>query len=551
MRSTARTSSPGRWRRRERIAAMTGAELAARRAPLIEAVRRALAAGAAIALALAVNAAAAGAAAVTPSVNGPIGGGVHGRPFTSATFDLGPYGYVEEEYFFTGSAATHSPAPGTTLTADGRWHIVATGGEPYTTRLLVRRPLDASRFNGTVVVEWLNVSGGWDIDADWGQLREEILRSGYAWVGVSAQRAAVNGPPVLAGVSQPLTTWDPERYGTLDIPDDRLSYDIFTHAAQLLGAARPRSPVDPLAGLAVRRLLATGASQSAHRLATYVNAAHPLARRYDGFLIHGRFGRGAALSPDVSPPDALQIRDDLDVPVLMLNTESEALAYFPARQPDTATFRYWEVAGTAHQDAYVEEIIDTEVLRDLGLAVPGCDDPVNDMPFHHVQNAALDQLDRWAAGRRAPRLPSLLRPGTSGAEARAGESSLGRSEASRPSRRALERAAPPSFPPIAISGTPPAIERDAYGNAIGGIRLPELAVPTATYGPVGSPEAVRCDLRGFAIPFSEATLAELYPNHRVYLTRFLLAVHAARDAGFLLPPDARESSRTARAMPIP
>src|SRR5262245_47705357 len=34
----------------------------------------------------------------TPTVTGPITGGLHGRPFTSATFDLAAFGYVEEEY---------------------------------------------------------------------------------------------------------------------------------------------------------------------------------------------------------------------------------------------------------------------------------------------------------------------------------------------------------------------------------------------------------------------------------------------------------------------
>ena len=56
---------------------------------------------------------------------------------------------------------------------------------------LVRMPSDPAKFSGTVVVEWLNVSGGVDADPDWTSLHEEIVRRGDAWVGVSAQRIGV------------------------------------------------------------------------------------------------------------------------------------------------------------------------------------------------------------------------------------------------------------------------------------------------------------------------------------------------------------------------
>jgi Alpha/beta hydrolase domain len=483
----------------------------------------------------------ASAASTAVEVEGPIGGGARGRPFTSATFDLGAVGFVEEEYFVSGVAATWGPAPGTALSRDGRWQVVATGAEPYRTRILVRRPRDARRFNGTVVVEWQNVSGGWDIDAVWAQIHTELVRSGYAWVGVSAQRAGVNGPPVLPGVSQPLTTWDPDRYGSLAIADDALSYDIFTQAAHVLGPDRPRAGVDPLAGLAVHRLIATGASQSAHRLASYVDAVHRLAGAYDGFLIVGRFGRGADLAPGAETPDVLLLRTDLGVPILAVNTETEALASFPARQPDSPTYRYWEVAGGAHQGAYVDATIDAQIRRDLGFELPACDPPGNTMPVHYVLNAALDHLDRWVAGQgRATRLPLLATgPGGAGGGSRS-EAALG-----SPS------AAPPRFAPISVSGTPPEIERDESGNARGGIRLPDLVVPTAQYGPVGMPEELRCDLRGFTIPFAPATLAGLYPSHDAYVRRVGVAALRAVRSGFLLPADGLEVVRMAASAAIP
>jgi len=464
-------------------------------------------------------------------LEGPISGGTHGRPFTAVTFDLAPYGYVEEEYFVAGDATTYDAAPGTTLGIDGRWSLEPAGSAPFRTRLMVRRPTDAARFNGTVVVEWLNVSGGWDIDAVWIQVREEMLRSGYAWVGVSAQRAGVDGPPVLPGVSKPLVEWDAERYGSLAIPDDALSYDIFTQTAALVGPRRPRDP-DPLGGLAVKRVLATGASQSAHRLASYLDGVAPLVHAYDGYLVVVRFGSGAAINPDLAPPARFYIRGDLDVPVFVVNTETEALASYPVRQPDTDRYRFWEIAGAAHQGSYVDLVIDAQIRRDLGFALPGCTPPANEMPAHYVLNAALDHLNRWVDRAVAP--PLLA--------------SRAASAAGRVIRRA-RAIAPPKLPRIAIAGEPPEIQRDGYGNALGGVRLPQLAVPTAQYGPVGTPEALRCDLRGFTIPFDEATLRHLYPDQRSYLRRVSSATYAAVRQGFLLPPDAAEVRRLAAAQP--
>ena len=92
----------------------------------------------------------------------------------------------------------------------------------YKTRIVVRRPISANLFNGTVLVEWFNVTNGYDVEADWFQSYEHFMRSGYAWVGVSAQRAGVDF----------MRAWS-ARYASLDvtqggsITNDALSYDIY------------------------------------------------------------------------------------------------------------------------------------------------------------------------------------------------------------------------------------------------------------------------------------------------------------------------------------
>ena len=321
--------------------------------------------------------------------------GEHDRPFTSATFDLGEHGYVEEEWFLQGDASTYGPAPGTTLTADGNWSTVVTGSAAFSTRVLVRRPVDAARFDGTVVLEWLNVSGGIDLDPVWAQAFAEIMRSGNAWIGVSAQRAGVNGPPLVPGFSQPLALWDPERYGTLDVPHDDLSYGIFTDAARLAheGALTGGLPVDVV--------IASGASQSANRLVTYVNGVHPLVGVIDAFLVHGRVGTTCPpLAAGVDSPDPVVLRTTDDAaPVVVLESEFDTLRSWQARQPDSERFRLWEVAGSTHQDEFVERTLTVQFARDLGQEQPGCDCAVNDMPFHYVEHARA----RASAGVGAPR----------------------------------------------------------------------------------------------------------------------------------------------------
>jgi len=116
-------------------------------------------------------------------------------------------GYIEEEFFIEGVANEYATPPLTTAT-------VLSDGHAYKTRIVVRRPRLRARFNGTVILEWQNVSAGFDIDASWaGGQGEFFMREGYAWVGVSAQRVGVQAP--VTG----LRDFSPVRYGSLDVTD--------------------------------------------------------------------------------------------------------------------------------------------------------------------------------------------------------------------------------------------------------------------------------------------------------------------------------------------
>ena len=222
-------------------------------------------------------------------------------PFiASTTFDLAQVGYSEAEYFISGTATAYTNVG--PLSNDGQWTVTPGDTAAYKTRILVYRPIDPEKFNGTVVVEWLNVSGGLDAAPDWISAHTELIREGCAWVGVSAQYVGVEGGNSILGLPvTPLKTTDPERYGSLVHPGDSFSYDIFSQSAQ---AIRRPAGISPLGDLKISAVIAAGESQSAFRMVTYINAIHPLADIYDGFLVHSRGGNGHRRRPTIRTPAA-------------------------------------------------------------------------------------------------------------------------------------------------------------------------------------------------------------------------------------------------------
>ena len=317
------------------------------------------------------------AAAQVPQVTGPIPADLppgtdltHSYPQLSSepTDNLSSRGYVEEEFFFEGAATSYD----TPALADG---VVLSAGHAYKSRMIVRRPADPSKFNGVVLVEWVNVTSGYNLDAHWQVSREYLTRHGYAYVGVSAQRVGVQQPPYG------LTAWSPNRYGTLDvtdggaITDDSLSYDIFSQAGRAI-----RSQPGLLGGLKPRILIAIGVSQSATRLTPYYNSIQPLHGVYDGFLLH--VGGGP-------------FRTDIPTKLLRINTEREIVAgQASLRQPDSNIFRSWEIAGASHVDYWFMTYRQALVARD-GLAPFNyqCDkQPLSHVNNKYVLNAGYDQL---------------------------------------------------------------------------------------------------------------------------------------------------------------
>ncbi len=374
--------------------------------------------------------------------SGPVTVGHVILPLTGLPLDLAQHGYVQQEFFASGTAhafrATSSPS-------NGRWTIVPTTSATYRTRILVRRPSTTARFSGTVVVEWMNESAG-ESAPDWDYLNPELMDAGDAWVGVSAQALGIEGgKPILGSISgsgKGLIQQEPRRYGSLHHPGDQYALDIFDQ----VGLGLRSSNLDAFGSLRPRHIVAVGESQSAFYLTTFADTLQPASRAFDGIFIHSRGGAGAPISgasitSGNGVAGGLWIRTDLDIPVFMFETQTDLieLGYAAAQQPDTAGIRTWEVAGTSHADSY---------LVGSAASVLGCTSPINDGPQHVVVQAAFADFVQWV---------------THGTP-------------------------PPSPPRFSLSTEHPAkLALDKYGNVIGGVRTPAVEVPISTLSGAAPP----------------------------------------------------------------
>lgn len=432
-----------------------------------------------------------------PRISGPISGGKQGYPFTAYVGDLAKRGYVEEEFFIEGKATAYQ-AEGE-LGTDGKWTLAPGSQSDYRTRFIVRRPENASDFNGTVLVEWLNVTLGHDIEVT-GAMSDAIYDSGCVYVLASCQRVGVAG---TGDNKQGLHQWDAERYGSLDISGDSLSYDILTQVGRAVGPQRRFSGKDPLAGLQPVTLLATGASQSAMRLRGYINGVHPLANVYHGFLPTIDFGISLGFddamlgNAEGAPPVQFLptiIREDNPTPVIVVNSETESLMYYRSRQPDSRYFRYWEVAGASHAPADYAKVLDTMRERDGLVASNSAYGSV--VPWGPTSDAALIDLIAWAQN------------GT----------------------------LPPEAAKIAVTlgdNNMPEVVRDEFGNAKGGIRLPEITVPVATHTAAIQGFTSPLGLRGTTVPFSAEQLHSLYSSREDYIAKVTKAARQTAQQGFI------------------
>jgi len=481
---------------------------------------------------------AAAAATPVPHVKGPIPETAASYPFGAADHEMVPedlksIGYVEEEFLVSGNANVYDwdkLGPATVRIANA----------PYTTRVLVRRPINRSKFSGNVAVEMLNPSNSFDLNIGWAISHREFARKGDAWVGVTAKPISVAA----------LRNFNPDRYRDLNwanpaplddpwncakVPGDSerttengLVWDMNTQTGAWLRSRDKSNPLLYNAGEReahpVTHLYAWGFSQIGGFLATYANAIHPLDVKENGKPMFDAYLIGTPVigtpinqcSTPIAADDPRRTVHNTGVPVIRIMTQSDYLLAIAARQPDSDTpaerFRNYELAGAGH--ATPDELRFSAAPTDLvkaGRTVPpmSCKEgPRSRFPSSIGFNAAWRNLVEW------------VRKGTP----------------------------PPHADPIHVANGKPVM--DEFGNVIGGVRSPFVDVPTAVWSGSSTGESF-CFIAGHEQPFDRGRLTQLYPDDKSYVSKVAADVTKLVKERWITREDGDELIAEAKGAAIP
>lgn len=392
-----------------------------------------------------------------------------------------PYGYVEEEYFISGSV----------------------DGKPYTTSLLVRKPKDPAKFSGLVAVETVHAQGAVPL---WGS-HEVWMTGGHGWIAVASQRFALE---------EHVKKSNPSRYASLQIPEapqsaagpaanpmaagaqDLISQQIMTQVGALL---KSNAKNGPFSGMKVKYLIMGGASQTGGTTLRYIQDSHAKAHMpdgkpiYDGYLPMEAFPTSAP----VSAPDAVIMHPVTEGDVMNVLNAKRPLVERPDGDAPTDRYRHYEITGDSHVGT--RGITDPlTVFSTLKNGVkPG--EHLSQFPAAELMRAAVFNFVEWL----------------------------------------IKGVAPPKAFPIEVADGQ--IVRDQFGNAKGGVRSPYVDVPSVHY--IASAPTVEGDnpfrrLIGLQEPFPPEKLQSLYKSRANYLKRFNQDIDKMVAGRWLRPKDAEQ-----------
>ena len=433
-------------------------------------------------------------------------------PFISWFGDLHRVGYVEEEYLISGGANVYEYVDNAAQSPEVTIRDVEV---PYTSRILVRKPTRRGRFSGTVYVEILNPTAGWDGDAVWNMNHEYLVREGAAYVGLTSKPVAVNFLRDIWG-QPPFPPRNNSRYATLSMPFFGQIWDMLSELGALLKTSD--DPDNPLYGMRVERIIMGGYSQSAAYQVTYANSFHSDAAMpngspvYDGYYVAAGGSRAKNVNRPTPIEESLPAGDArnliaVDVPVVRFQTQTEVVGFgsYVIRQtePTYPLVRFYEMAGGSHADEGTNEVSGVALFRDLGLPdfAAFCNLDLNPIRISFVQSALLEVLDRWVRGAQLPPPSQLIDLTTD-----------------------------------AMGNT--MVVLDADGNAVGGVRPATLEVPLGTYLAFNTGGGF-CFLFGGFVAFDDAEIRSRYRNHGQYVKRLTKEATRAVQERFLLQPDAQ------------
>jgi hypothetical protein len=451
-----------------------------------------------------------------PKVIGPIPVTATSAPFLASDKNLVPLdlvkaGYVEEEFIVSGVANVYNWA------ADGVLSVKIPDA-PYGTRILVRRPANASRFSGNVFVELMNTARRFDWPMMWGYSRDHFIENGDAWIGVTMPAAAAG-----------LRTYNPTRYAAVSYAnpareactpnatrsevEEGLRWDAISQIVALLKSDAAGRPLSSL-GVAAVFLTTQGAD-----VQTYINAIHPNAKLangkpvFDGYLLKSPVAAPSRINQCATAPpagDPRRIIRKTNVPVIAVVAQGEATDATLLRRPDSDAaedkFRWYEIAGAGHIDKFAYSGFP---LFPDQIAAAGTAQGTPEWPF----NAKCE-----------PEIPMMASPMMTYAFD---------SIYAILTQWVRKSTAAPHAPPL-----------DANGG--GGVRNPYVDVPAATYLTNSTGPGV-CREMGREVAYDRAKFQTLYPTSKAYTDKVAESADRLVKERWLTESDAKRIKQEAQA----
>jgi hypothetical protein len=395
-------------------------------------------------------------AVMLPAVTGPITG--PGMPYQSVQSlapgrGLANFKYEAKEYFVSGTA----------------------NGQPYKTRIVVRRPSSNSKFSGMVLVEPMHPSGSAHM---FEMTSIYTMTSGHAAVDIAA------------GGLQQVIDANPERYKGFQVGNAQISEII----AQVGALVKSKNPDNPFAGLTVKKMVLGGTSATAATLIAYlpfhmVFRTPERQRIYDGFM----------------PTSNGSVIRQVDVPMIhvptMLEVSNPNITTRPDGDAPGDQYRVYEFPGMGHVDS-----------RDnVRLAPNPCAMPLSTFPMQAYMSIGLHYLYRWVdKGIAPPRADRIVKEG----------SAMALDEHGNPKGGIRS---PYVDVPVTSYGVP---NRGANP-------LPANLSAYVTRG--GQPAANQmCGLSAFQNDYSKEELTKIYGNKKSYRNKFEKRLAELEQAGWSL-----------------
>ena len=406
-----------------------------------------------------------------PAFEGPIteGGAMYPglRPEAPGT-TAEDFGYATDEYFVSGTA----------------------NGQPYKTRILVRRPTPGARFSGIVIAESMH-SNGFAVTFE--PARKYFFMRGHVHVEIAAQQSNVN--TTLKG-------FNPVRYASLSIPAGSQTSEIIAQVGVLLKSNLSNGPLAPLSA---RRLLLEGTSQASGVLRTYQTQKHFQSRMADGGAIIDGYLATSTLG---SAPMMV-----VDVPTVHMPTMTEVNNTIAFRRPDSDEpnnrYRLYEVAGMAHANS-----------RETPTYVPNpCTLPISDFPWGGMVGMGLNHLIEWVDKGIVPPHAAPLE--------------FDNNSVNDGSRMALDD-----------NGNVKGGVRNTYVD----VPVAAYGVPNAGATPAAN---FNCSIAGWRVAYDEQTLHVMYRNHGAYISKLNRRLMELVREGWMLPEYAEDVRADAQSIEIP